>query len=309
MILYNKFGIPDNFRDLLPELKARTLLWEKVCHSGTDINSSATVSYYAANVTNPYGNIILSPGLATNTDIDPLMKLLIFWALSNKYNVFTFNTFLGNFQNAPSFEQAKNNTYTEFVTLLEICIKLTAQYSMNQTNIIVGHSAGAAGITDALNSIASKNEKNNINSVLLFAPWLCLEWRDYIKEVIYKRSISNKFDNPHNILPFTNIFDMQETGTNRYISVLPKFLDDMCTSPFRPDLMSKWDTHITIVAGEKDKKSPPYLVQKRYKELKKYRNKKHLKFVLLSGAKHNFLNVYQRKRSVITLIKSQRRYH
>jgi hypothetical protein len=73
--------------------------------------------------------------------------------------------------------------------------------------------------------------------------------------------------------------------------------------------MSKWDTHITIVAGEKDKKSPPYLVQKRYKELKKYRNKKHLKFVLLSGAKHNFLNVYQRKRSVITLIKSQRRYH
>ena len=117
---YLHIGVPENFNDLLPVLKAKTLKWETVCYSGTKINNNAKISYDASFFPDSYGNIILSPGLGTNTDIDPLMRTITFWSLTHKYNIITFDTFLGQFCDVPSFEIAQKNTYSEFVSLLNL---------------------------------------------------------------------------------------------------------------------------------------------------------------------------------------------
>ena len=304
---YKQFGIPSNFDELLPDLKSKTLKWETVCYSGTKINQSAKISYYATISTNPYGDIILSPGLGTNTDIDPLMKMLTFWALTHRHNVITLNTFLGEFSENPSFEQAQINTYPEFVSLLESSIKFIEPYSMASKNILIGHSAGATGIIDALNNIAKKEEKININSVMLFAPWASEEWHETFKELVYTRCKSNNFENPNKILPIMNIFDADLTKTSRYMSIMPKFFNDMDNSPFRPDLMNKWNSYITIIAGEKDKKAPKEVLEQRFQELEKQSNRNLFKFIVLPNAKHSFLHIYENNQSVISLIKSQRK--
>ena len=304
---YKQFGIPDNFDELLPDLKAKTIKWETVCYSGTKINNSARITYYATFANNPYGDIILSPGLGTNTDIDPLMKMLTFWALTHRHNVITINTFLGDFIDQPSFEQAQINTYPEFVSLLESSIKFIEPYSIASKNILIGHSAGATGIIDALNNIAKKEEKININSVMLFAPWASEEWHETFKELVYTRCESNNFENPKKILPIMNIFDADLTKKARYMSIMPKFFNEMDNSPFRPDLMNKWNTYITIVAGEKDKKAPKEVLEQRFQELEKQSNRNLFKFIVLPNAKHSFLHIYENNQSIISLIKSQRK--
>ena len=304
---YKQFGIPNNFDELLPDLKSKTLKWETVCYSGTKINQSAKISYYATISTSPYGDIILSPGLGTNTDIDPLMETITYWGLTHRYNIITLNTFLGNFIDQPSFEQAQNNTYPEFVSLLESCVKFIEPYSIASKNILIGHSAGATGIIDALNNIAKKEEKININSVMLFAPWVSKEWFDAFRDMIYQRCESNKFENPHKILPIMNIFDADLTKKARYMSIMPKFLTEMTDSPFRPDLMNKWNTYITIIAGSKDRKISTKALQERFQELEKQPNRNLFQFITLPDAKHSFLQIYKDNQSVISLIKSQRK--
>ena len=290
---YKQFGVPNNFEELLPNLKTQTKKWETICYSGTEINNCAKISFYKTPKSNPYGNIILNPGLATNTNIDPLMKTLTFWALTHRYNVVTFDTFLGDFYPSPSFDTAKRNTYVEFITLLENCIKFTEQYFIDQPNILIAHSAGATGTIDALNNIAKKDEKITIDSVMLFAPWICESWHQEFKNIVYRRCESNNFDNPHKILPVTNIFDMLATGTARYVSILPDFFDDIHKFPFAPDLMNKWNTYTTFVCGEKDKKAPFYQIEAKFQELQKQPNKKMFKFVMLPNVKHSFLNFYE----------------
>lgn len=304
---FAQFGIPNNFDELLPDLKGKTLKWETVCYSGTKINNSAKISYYSALSPSPYGDIILSPGLGTSTDIDPLMKMLTFWALTHRHNVFTFNTFLSEFSDMPSLEIASRNTYPEFVTLLESCVKFIEPYSIENKNILIGHSAGATGIIDALNNIAKKDEKVNLHSVMLFAPWASEEWHETFKTMIYQRCESNKFENPHKILPVINIFDEHNTQKVRYMSIMPKFFYEMDNSPFRPDLMSKWNTYITIVAGEKDRKAPKEALEERFKELMEQPNRNRFQFIVLPNAKHSFLHIYANNQSVISLIKSQRK--
>lgn len=304
---YKLFGIPEKFDEELPSLKAKTIKWETVCYSGTKINNSARISYYATFANNPYGNLILSPGLATNTDVDPLMKMLTFWALTHRHNVITFNTFLGDFYETPSFELAQNNTYAEYVSLLESCLKFTEQYVVNQRNIVIGHSAGATGIIDAMNNIVKKEENIKFDSVMLFAPWVSMEWFEYLKTFIYKRCESNNFDNPHKMLPMMNIFNEENVEKPRYMTIMPKFLTDMVETPFRPDLMNKWNTYITIIQGEKYKKTSPELLKQRFEELAKQSNRNLFQYIVLPEAKHSFLKIYANNQSVISLIKSQRK--
>ena len=300
------FGIPNNFEELLPELKAKTIKWETVCYSGTEINNSARITYYAAFANKIHGNIILSPGLATNTDIDPLMKMLIFWALTHRHNVITFNTFLGDFHESPSFELAQRNTYSEFVSLIESCINFTMKHTLNQQNILIGHSVGATGVIDALNNIAKQNKKTNIDSVMLFAPFASNQWETF-KGIIYKRYESTWFAKSSHILPITNVFDCLANGHTRYVSILPKFYNELCEYPFQPDLMNKWNTYITIIAGERDRKSPPAEIREKFEELEKQSNKNLFDFILLPNEKHSFLRIYKNNQSVIGLIKSQRK--
>lgn len=299
----NKFealGLPKNFKDLLPELQTKTIQWEANCYSGTEINNKATISYYAS-LRAPYGNIVLCPGLGTNTQIDPLSNMIIFWALTHRFNVITLNTFLGQFYTKPTPEQAQRNTYPEFITLLQNCIQYIAKYCIG-TNIMIGHSAGATGVINAMNNITSTGQTTNINSVMLFAPWASIKWHSYLKKIICTK-LQTKTPP---FLPITNIFDTQLNGKMRFVPISPDFLKNMDQTPFNPDLMNNWGSYITIIAGEKDRKTSTTLLTKRFEVLKQQPNKDKFSFIVLPGAKHSFLEIYKNNQSVISLIKSQK---
>ena len=298
---FTQFGVPDNFNKLLPDLKAKSLKWEAVCYSGTEINNSAKIHYYSASVLYPLGDLILSPGLGTNTDIDPLMKMLTYWGLTHKYNIMTIDTFLGDFLNLPSLEVAQKNTYHEFISSLESSIKFIEPYSLKHKNILIGHSAGATGVIDALNSMTIKNEKINLFSVMLFAPWASAQWGKVFKEIVYKRC---NFNNPNKILPVTNMFN-NHIG---YMNIMPQFITDKDNMPFRPDLMNNWGTYTTIIAGEYDKKAKPEDLQKKFSELKKQPNHSRFRFIVLPKAKHSFLSIYKNNQCAISLIQSQKEF-
>ena len=91
------------------------------------------------------------------------------------------------------------------------------------------------------------------------------------------------------------------------MSFMPKFFNEMDNSPFRPNLMNKWNSYITIIAGEKDKKAPKEVLEQRFQELEKQPNRNLFKFIVLPNAKHSFLHIYENNQSVISLIKSQRK--
>ena len=301
---FTQFGVPDNFNKLLPDLKAKSLKWEAVCYSGTEINNSAKIHYYSASVLYPLGDLILSPGLGTNTDIDPLMKMLTYWGLTHKYNIMTIDTFLGDFLNLPSLEVAQKNTYHEFISSLESSIKFIEPYSLKHKNILIGHSAGATGVIDALNSMTIKNEKINLFSVMLFAPWASAQWGKAFKEIVYQRCESSNFNNPNKILPVTNMFN-NHIG---YMNIMPQFITDKDNMPFRPDLMNNWGTYTTIIAGEYDKKAKPEDLQKKFDELKKQPNHSRFRFIVLPKAKHSFLSIYKNNQCAISLIQSQKEF-
>ena len=301
---FTQFGVPDNFNKLLPDLKAKSLKWEAVCYSGTEINNSAKIHYYSASVLYPLGDLILSPGLGTNTDIDPLMKMLTYWGLTHKYNIMTIDTFLGDFLNLPSLEVAQKNTYHEFISSLESSIKFIEPYSLKHKNILIGHSAGATGVIDALNSMTIKNEKINLFSVMLFAPWASAQWGKVFKEIVYQRCESSNFNNPNKILPVTNMFN-NHIG---YMNIMPQFITDKDNMPFRPDLMNNWGTYTTIIAGEYDKKAKPEDLQKKFDELKKQPNHSRFRFIVLPKAKHSFLSIYKNNQCAISLIQSQKEF-
>jgi len=303
---YKKFGVPNNFEESLPTLKTQTKKWETVCYSGTKINNSAKITFYATPKSNPYGNIILTPGLATNTNIDPLMKPLTFWSLTHNYNVITFDTFLGDFYNQPSFESAQRNTYPEFISLLCECIKFIEPYSIKSQSILIGHSAGAAGLIDALNNLTTGGQKVNFGSVMLFAPWLTDKWKDNLTDIVYRHCDSHGMDNPHRILPIVNIFDIEQNRKTRYVTIMPEFLNNMIHSDFQPDLMNKWDTNVTIVVGEKDKKVSIEQTEQRFFDLQKQPESNRFKFIIVPNVKHSFLNLGSNTPAIINLIKSQR---
>lgn len=299
---FAQFGVPDNFNSLLPDLKAKALKWEAVCYSGTEINNSTKINYYS--VSSPLGDLILSPGLGTNTDIDPLMKMITYWGLTHQHNIITINTFLGDFLPMPSKEIAERNTYPEFIASLKSSIKFIEPYSLENKNILIGHSTGATGVIDALNDMTDKGEKINLFSVMLFAPWASAQWGQAFKEMVYKRCKSSNFDNPNKILPVTNMFN-NHTG---YMNIMPQFITDMDNMPFRPDLMNNWGTYTTIIAGECDKKAKPEDLQKKFDELKKQPNHSRFRFIVLPKAKHSFLSIYKNNQCAISLIQSQKRF-
>ena len=300
MINLSTLGLPNNFKDLLPELKSKTMKWETNCYSGTDINNYATISFYES-LRSPYGNIILTPGLGTNTDIDPLSKMLIFWALTHKFNIITFNTFLGRFYHKPTLQIAQQNTYHEFVHVLQKCITYTENFC-SDINIMIGHSAGATGTIDAMNNLAANDKKTKINSVMLFAPWVSIKWFNSMQ-----KNISAHHPDTRDMIPILNIFNTDKKSTGpEYIPVTPKFFHDMTHNQFRPDLMNKWGTNITIIAGEKDKKTFTKLLAKRFEILQTQPNHDKFSFIVLPNAKHSFLEIYKNNQSVISLIKSQK---
>lgn len=305
-MLTKKLVNPDNFEELLPTLKKNTFQWESMYYSGTKINTSGKIALYQTQDTKPCGNIILIPGLATNTSIDPLMKSITYWSLTHRYNVITFDTFLGDFHESPCLKTAQQNTFPEFIALIQAGIHFIEPYTINSYSCVIGHSAGATGLIAALNNITKQNKPIKLSAVMLFAPWASKEFPNYLENMVYTRLVSNGFKGELKYLPISNCFDTYATHKTRYVTILPNFLHQLATSPFHPDLMNKWNLFITIVAAGKDKKAPADPIHQRYTELQQYSNKSLFKYVEVKDAKHSFLNIGTTAQNVISLIKAQR---
>ena len=305
-----QFAFLKNVEKHLVEAKSRTLKWRTVCYSQTNSNCTATISYYAS--MNPYacGDIVLFPGLATNTEIDPLMKSLLFWALTHRRNVFTVDTFVGDFKEQISFTEAREfatkNTYKEFVTLIEQSIKFIQHYTIPNKNILVGHSAGATGLTNAMNNLTEQNVKTNIGSVILFAPCFGNLQRGTIDNAVKRRMESNHSEYPEGVLVMPNAQDIWLTKKMRHIYIAPNFISDMFTSAFKPDLMNKWGTYITIVAAEKDTKVSFNYLKQYFDKMVQGNNSDLFRFIPLQNTQHCILLANQNNKQIVNVIKTQK---
>ena len=305
-----QFADSGKFKDFLSYEKKKTLKWQNVCYSGTANNCGATISYYASTNPNTYGDIVLFPGLATNTNIDPFMKNLMFWGLNHRRNVITVDTFLGEFKDKLSAPEAKQhankNTYSEFVSLLEQSIKFIQPYTIPNKNILIGHSAGATGLTDALNNLTTKNIKTNAGSVMLFAPCFGVQQIGTIDNAVKRRIDAKRDEYPDGILIMPNAQDVWETRKIRNVYVSPNFIGDMFASTFRPDLMNKWGTYITLVAAQKDTKVSITCLKQCFEEMKNMSCADLFKMIILSDSQHSILAPNQNNRNILNIIKNQR---
>lgn len=301
-----QFAFLSGFEPFLNEIKAKALKWQTVHYSGTQNNQTATISYYTSLNPNVCGNIILIPGLATNTNLDPLMKTLMFWGLNHRRNIITINTFLGDFKDKPAVDDDTKNTYPEFVSLIEQSIKFIQPYTISNKNMLIGHSAGASGLTDAMNNLTENNITTNIGSVILFAPCFGAHHLDSINKQIERRMESNKNEITKNLLPMINAFDVWATSKIRHVYVSSNFISDMFNSKFRPDLMNKWNTTVTLVAAKQDEKVSFKFLEQCYKQLQQQSRSDLFNFVALQNTPHCILKPKNNNQDVIHVIKNQK---
>lgn len=296
-----KIGIPENFDELLPDLKSKTLKWEAVCYSGTKINSSSTITFHQPVVSGSYGTLILIPGLATNNDFDPLMKSITYWALTHKYNVVHISTFINDFMNPVSPEQLAKNTYQEFQDIINQSLTFIQPYTLNQYSMVIGHCASANGIIDAFNNRVKNSEEIPVSSALLFAPWPKTPSQEYENSVLHL--LTNEIERQSKMSELDFISKIK-LGHMNFLYSMNNFRSEIDNVTFEPDLMVKWDIPVTFVAAQRDKLSKPERVQKNYETLAGVSN--NFKYLYLVNRKHSFEKLYTDSQAIINLIKSQK---
>lgn len=152
------------YKTKLPALKDTTFRWELKYSSRTENKTIGQISYYSVNNTPSENCIILVPGLASNTRTEPLMRIIEFWALSVKYDVYCLDTFLGNFLPETSQELAIKHTFDEYIDLIDTGLdKIESECKTNKYNYscLIAHSAGATAIIEMYNKRIS-DRKNYV---------------------------------------------------------------------------------------------------------------------------------------------------
>ena len=307
----SRYQIPANFYELLPELKENTFKWRLEYSSRSENATIGYITHYSPILDNgkkPNGNIILAPGLASNADIEPLMKVITYWALTKKFNVYSITTFLGDFKPEVTPALAARNTFPEFIKLMDMGIDLIEEQCRDQWTCLIGHSAGATGAIEIFNKRIKENKTPRVSAAILFAPWCTTQWHDFIKSVYKVRYCSrNITDEEFAKTPMRLIspHDIAQNNCMRYVTILPEFYDYMETSNFRPDLMSQYNIPVTIVGGGRDRKSPVEMLKSVHKILASGPNGHMFRFVEFPNSKHSFIDQHKDYLSIIRLIQSQ----
>lgn len=309
--MHSRYQIPANFHELLPELKDKTFKWRLEYSSRSENATIGYITHYSPIMDNdkkPNGNIILAPGLASNADIEPLMKAITYWALTKKFNVYSITTFLGDFKPEVTQELATRNTFPEFIKLMDMGIDLIEEQCHGQWTCLIGHSAGATGAIETFNKRIKDNKTPRVSAAILFAPWSTTQWHDFIKS-IYKvrRCPPNITDEEFARTPMGLVspHDITQNNATRYVTILPEFYDYMEMSNFRPDLMSQYNIPVTIVGGGRDRKSPVEMLKNIHKTLSNGPNGHLFKFVEFPDSKHSFIDQHKDYMSITKLIQSQ----
>ena len=308
----SRLQIPANFHELLPELKEKTFKWRFEYSTRSENATIGHITHYSPILPDdkkPNGNIILAPGLASNADIEPVMKAITYWALTKNFNVYAITTFLGDFKPEITLDQAKRNTFPEFIKLMDMGIDLIEEQCRGQWTCLIGHSAGAAGAIEIFNKRVTENKTSRLSAAILFAPYCTSQWHNFIRSLYKVRNCppditDEEFANkPMGLISPHDLFN---TNYLRYVTILPDFYDNLETSRFRPDLMAKYNIPITIVAGGRDRKSPIGMLRDIYQTLSLGPNGHLFKFIEFPNSKHSFIDQHKDYLSIIRLIQSQR---
>lgn len=304
-----RIQIPANFQEILPELKEKTFKWRFEYSSRTELSSVGYITHFSPVSTRPInGSIILSPGLASNCDTEPLMQAITYWALTKNFNIYTITTFLGDFKSENSSELAHRHTFPEFINLMEMGLGIIEEQCQNQWTCLIGHSVGGLGIIEFLNRRIQANKPLNFSSAILFAPYVTHQWLDFSKTFYRERNCppeTTDAEFAHTPIGLISPHDVFTSKQVRYISILPSFYDEMDAVEFRPDLMSKYQIPVTFVAGGRDKKSPTKMLQERVQTLQSITGNHQFKLIEFSNSKHSFIDQHRDYRAVIDLIKTQ----
>ncbi len=300
-MIISKLGIPENFADKLPELKSKTLKWETLYKSGTQINSKTTISFYQS--LNPaVGNLVLVPGMATNSKIDPLMKMIQYWGLKHRYNIINIDSFLGDFEKDITPESVHDNNYSELKTVLSGSIKFIQPHTVNKHTCIVGHCVSTTIITDILNDIVKNGEKIPVNSAIFFAPFPKILPSKYDAIMLKRAQMETENKNVANLDPITAL----KLKHMKFICAMHDFIETVENIAFEPKTIAQWGIPVSLVVAGRDKISPAARAKENFEQISKEQGTTKLQYLYLPERKHTFEQLYANYNDIIKIIKTQR---
>lgn len=299
--------IPKNYTKELPALRDKYFAWKMDFSSKTDLATTGHITHYEIHGPESRGNFVLVPGLASNTEIEPLMQAITYWSLKHKYNIYSLDTFLGDFQSDVSAVAAAKNTVPEFIDLMDAGLEIISRMSVGKWTCVVGHSLGGMGTIEVFNRRVQQKRSLGFSGAILFAPFVVRDWFDFVLQFIKHYQYPDLSDEEFIKKPvgIVSPHDMSITKQMRYISIWPGFYDDMDNIKPRPDLMAQYDMPVTIVAGGLDRKSPVEYMHSIYDEVRRYPNGDRMKFVEFPNSRHSFMEQYSDWQAILQLIKSQ----
>ena len=307
--------IPDDYSNTLAQLKGQYFRWETNYSSRTENKTIGHISYYSINETPAENCLILIPGLGSNTRTEPLMKVIEYWALMNHHDVYCLDSFLGDFLPVVSQELAEKHTFAEFIDLVDTgmdYIEKSVKEKKYKYSCVIGHSAGATAAFEIYNKRIMERKKLRFNASIMFAPYLDKSFTIYIHNFYKRHCTEEAMSEPEFKQTAISMSSPHEQPLGEpvktHVSVLPSIFSDIDSVEFRPDLMDKYNIPITLVAGGRDKKSPPEELRKKYNILRSGKNGHLWKFVVFKNSRHSFIDQHKDWGAILRLIQSQKRF-
>ena len=314
---YNKkiVQIPDNWHEELGDIKHQSFKWRLDYCSRTENKTIGHISHYS--IDDDASNcLILVPGLASNTDTEPLMRVITYWALVNRHDVYCLDTCWGNFLPEVSQELAEKHTFEEYINLVDTGMdRVEAECKAHKYSYscVIGHSAGATATFEIYNKRIRMRKKLRFSASIMFAPYVDKSFTKYIIDYIRSRpgARGGADDNQEFYNAAIGLVSPHEPRVNgkfQCLSVLPGVYSAVDSVSFCPEIMDKYGILITLVAGGRDRKSPPNELRKKYKILREGKNGHLWKFVVFKNSRHSFIDQYKDWGAILRLIQSQKRF-
>jgi len=301
------FFVPKDYADELALLKEQSFAWKMDFSSKSEIANVGHITHYEIRDAKPYGNLVLIPGLVSNSAIEPMMRAVTYWSLKHGYNIYAIDSFFGDFKEKIDADAAARNTVPEFVDLMEAGLDIVAKMSVNQWTCVIGHSLGGSGALEVFNRNILQEKPITFSAAVTFAPYFTKGWIDSTKDFLKTRQYPNTsyadfYTSPVSLVSPHDLFENDHT---RCISAYPSVYDDLHNLKPRPDLMAQYKIPITMVAGGKDRKAPAEYIRGICDATREYSDKTKVSFVEFPASKHSFIGQHNDWNAVLRLIQSQ----
>ena len=300
-MIISRLGLPENFADELPNLKSKTLKWETSYKSGTQINSETTISFYQG--LNPaIGNLILVPGMATNSKVDPLMRLIQYWGLTHRYNIINIDSFLGDFEKDVTADNANNYTYSELKVGLSGSIRFIQPIVADKHTCIIGHCVSTTIITDIFKEYIKNREEIPVQSAIFFAPFPKFTKSKFDIIATKCAQMKKKNKSTENLDPITAL----KLKHMKFICAMHGFIETVENIPFEPEIVARWGIPVSLVIAGRDSISPATRAKENFERILKEQGTTKLQYLYLPERKHTFEQLYKNYNDIIQIIKTQR---